>query len=56
MSKSFITARQAAKNWGVSDRRVRVLCEEGKIPGAFKEGKSYRIPYECDTDDSGVAV
>ena len=39
-----MTAAQAAKQWGISDRRVRVLCTEGKIPGAFKNGKSYKIP------------
>jgi len=40
----YITARQAAQKWNISDRRVRVLCSEGKIPGAVKAGKSYRIP------------
>ena len=40
----YISAQQAAKKWGVSDRRVRILCSEGKIPGAAKDGKSYRIP------------
>ena len=40
----YITAQQAALNWGLSDRRVRILCHEGKIPGAFKNGKSYQIP------------
>ena len=39
-----MTAAQAAKLWGISDRRVRALCTEGKIPGAFKDGKSYKIP------------
>ena len=40
----YITAQQAAQKWGISDRRVRILCAEGKIAGARKEGKSYRIP------------
>ena len=26
MDDNFITAQQAAKAWGISDRRVRVLC------------------------------
>ena len=42
-----ITAQQASKLWGISDRRVRVLCAEGKIPGAVKEGKSYKIPADA---------
>jgi len=44
LDESYITAQQAAELWGISDRRVRVLCKEGKVAGAFKDGKSYRIP------------
>jgi hypothetical protein len=40
----YMTAKQAALHWGISDRRVRVLCAEGKVPGAIKVGKSYQIP------------
>lgn len=40
----YMSAQQAAKLWGISDRRVRILCAEGKIAGAEKAGKSYRIP------------
>ena len=47
MNDKYITALQAAETWGISDRRVRVLCEEGKIPGAYKDGKSYKIPADA---------
>ena len=47
MSNLFLTTPQIARLWGISDRRVRVLCEEGKIPGAYKDGKSYRIPADA---------
>jgi hypothetical protein len=40
----YMTASEAAKKWNISDRRVRTLCSEGKIAGALKQGKSYRIP------------
>lgn len=40
----YMTAQQAAEKWGISDRRVRILCAEGKVDGAVKQGKSYRIP------------
>ena len=42
----YITIKQAAEKWGISDRRVRVLCSEGKIPGAYQEGRVWKIP--CD--------
>ncbi len=43
----FITVKQAAEKWGVSERRVRILCAEGKIPGAFQQGRGWKIPYNA---------
>lgn len=40
----FMTTKQAAGLWGISDRRVRILCTEGKISGAYQEGRSWKIP------------
>lgn len=40
----FMTVKEAAVKWGISDRRVRILCSEGKIPGAFQEGRGWKIP------------
>lgn len=30
----MISAKDVANNWGLSKRRVLVLCKEGRIPGA----------------------
>jgi excisionase family DNA binding protein len=49
----FITTQQAADFWGVSDRQVRKLCSEGKILGAVKEGKMYRIPADAEKPVDG---
>jgi Fic family protein len=40
----YINVTQAAEQWGLSDRRVRLLCEQGKISGVVKKGRSYLIP------------
>lgn len=40
----LMSVKQAAEKWGISDRRIRVLCSEGKIPGAYKEGRGWKIP------------
>lgn len=40
----YMTVMQAAEHWGLSDRRVRVLCGQNKIPGVIREGRSFRIP------------
>lgn len=42
----FMTVKEASAKWGISDRRIRVLCAEGKIPGVIKEGKSWKIPFD----------
>lgn len=43
----FITVKQASERWGISDRRIRVLCSEGKIPGAYQEGRGWKIPADA---------
>ena len=43
----YITVKQAAEKWGISDRRVRILCAEGKILGAYQEGRAWKIPYDA---------
>ena len=43
----FMTVTQAAEKWGISDRRIRVLCSEGKIPGAIHEGRAWKIPVDA---------
>lgn len=40
----YMTASQAAKKWHISQRRVQVLCSEGRIPGVFKLGEAWAIP------------
>ena len=42
----LMTVKEASAKWGISDRRIRVLCAEGKIPGVIKEGKSWKIPFD----------
>ena len=40
----YIKVSQAAQRWGISPRRVRVLCAEGKIEGVIRKGNLYMIP------------
>ena len=40
----YVSVKEAAKKWGLNERRVRALCEQGRVDGAFKKGKSYLIP------------
>lgn len=49
----YITVNQAAKKWGLSDRRVRNLCLAGKIPGAYREGRAWKIPSDATKPTDG---
>ena len=50
---NYIKASVAAEKWGISPRRVRMLCAEGKIEGAFQNGKLYMIPENAQKPADG---
>ncbi|MCM1244132.1 MAG: Fic family protein [Roseburia sp.] len=43
----FMTVKMASEKWGISDRRIRTLCSEGRISGAFQEGRAWKIPIDA---------
>lgn len=49
----FLTVKQASEKWGISDRRIRVLCSEGKISGAYREGRRWKIPMDAKKPADG---
>lgn len=34
----YLSISQIAEKWGIKQRRIRALCQEGRIEGAFKMG------------------
>jgi hypothetical protein len=40
----YITAQEAADKWGISRRRVQILCANGRIDGAMKKANLWLIP------------
>ncbi len=40
----YIKVSQAAEKWGLSPRRVRLLCAQNRIDGVVQKGKLYTIP------------
>ena len=43
----YISIREAAEKWGVSERLVQKLCTEGRIPGAQKFSGSWAVPADA---------
>jgi hypothetical protein len=50
---NYMTASQAAKKWNISQRRVQVLCSEGRIKGVFKLGDAWAIPESAEKPMDG---
>jgi len=57
MRNEYMSAKEATSRWGITDRRVQALCEQGRIDGVFrlgnawgsrKCGKTQRRPEETD--------
>ncbi|MDO4515350.1 MAG: helix-turn-helix domain-containing protein [Lachnospiraceae bacterium] len=44
----FMTTKQAAEKWGLSERRLQTICNEGKISGVVKFGKAWAIPVDAE--------
>jgi len=44
---SYMTTKEASLKWGISDRRIRILCTEGKIEGAVKIGRNWSVPSDA---------
>ena len=42
----YITLRQAAELWNISERRIRRFIQENRIDGAVKIGNAWNIPEE----------
>ncbi|MCR2019728.1 DNA-binding protein [Blautia pseudococcoides] len=50
----FISTTEAGKKWGLSSRRVGILCSEGRIPGTQKTGNTWLIPEDAQKPADGL--
>lgn len=40
----YLSTFEVAEKWGISHRRVGILCNENRIPGAQRAGGRWIIP------------
>jgi DNA adenine methylase len=52
----FISAREAAEKWEISQRRVAILCKENRIPGAQIVGNMWIIPVDAKKPIDGRSL
>ena len=44
----YMSISQAAAKWGISPRRIQVLCKQERIPGASRMGYVWAIPVDAE--------
>lgn len=48
MEQKYLSLKETAAKWGISDRRINTLCLENRILGAFKVGNSWAVPANAE--------
>lgn len=43
----YLSIKQTSEKWGITVRRIQVLCKEDRIPGAEKIGSYWAIPADA---------
>lgn len=44
----YFTTIEISRVWGISSRRVAILCEQNRITGVIKKGKTWLIPENAE--------
>ena len=44
----YMTIKEAAAKWGLSERRIQEICELDKVPGVTKFGRAWAIPVDAE--------
>ncbi|MDR1204244.1 MAG: helix-turn-helix domain-containing protein [Peptococcaceae bacterium] len=47
----YMSVREAAEKWDLSERRVHKLCKDGRIDGLIRFGRSWGIPQDAEKPD-----
>lgn len=48
VNMEYLSVSQVAEKWGIKQRRIRALCCEGRIDGAYKVGAYWLIPEDAE--------
>lgn len=45
---NYVTTIEMSEIWGISARRIAFLCEQERIKGVVKKGKTWLIPEDAE--------
>ena len=43
----YLTVKEIAEKWGISERRLQTRCKEGRVEGSKRFGRSWAIPEDA---------
>jgi hypothetical protein len=49
----YISTKEAAEKWNISERRIQKLCEEGRIHGVLRFSRVWAIPKDAEKPRDG---
>lgn len=52
----YLTTAEVAKRWNISQRRVSILCKDGRIAGAVLRGNMWFVPIDAQKPQDGRKV
>lgn len=44
----YLSIKEMSEKWGISTRRIQILCKEGRIPGIIMIGRTWGIPEDAE--------
>lgn len=45
--EGYMTTKEAAEKWEITQRQVQIHCQKKRIPGVVTVGKNYLIPIDA---------
>ena len=49
----YMDVATASEKWGITGRRIRILCNDGRIDGAVRNGWTWQIPEDTPKPGDG---
>lgn len=44
----YISTKEASEKWGITERRIQILCEQGRIEGVIRFSRVWAIPKDAE--------
>ena len=44
----YLSIKEVSEKWGISTRRIQILCKEDRIPGTILIGHTWGIPENAE--------